>query len=693
MKTQVYLLVFAAIIFLNDVLYGQMAYSPDTLDIPQVVVTANRSTRSVEDIPGSVTIIEAKEIEEMPAQNVDDILRYVANVHVNRSWGIFSQNASVTMRGLDASARVLILLDGAPLNKSAGGSVNWSLVPVNSISRIEIIKGPASALYGNNAMAGVINIITKDPVKPLQGEAGILAGTYGTIGGYLDVSGTNVKDGKGFMWSLNSFYRQGDGYYLNPEELRDSTDEKVFLKEYSIAGKLGYSFNSRHKVEVDARYYDDTRGQGRKVYEDLGDHMSVNTTYLRADYQGIFNSTKVVAMAFYQLENEFKQSESISSNSGKYKLSDRDSDKHDVGLWINATTYLSDNNILTYGVDLKQGTADVVNTYKTSTDVLTYEGTLDFYGLFVQDEWKLYNDKFVIVAGARMDFAKYHKGRLNVENPTSNTGFIESFDSSFTDNSWNSFSPKIALKYKLSNVNSVYVSYSKGFMPPKLDDLSKSGKIRKGFKLANPELGPEYLTNYELGFTFEFFEKLSIEPSVYFSQGKDFQYFVGTGDSIDTGSGELKPVYQRQNISSVEVLGAEISTKLKLLKGMYLMANYTFNSSKITEYTAPDSQDKDITGKYLIEVPKNMAYCGLSWQNKYVNTTISYNYIDSQWYDDENTIEIEAYSTLDIQFTREFVKKVTASLTIQNILDNEYIDRKGYLSPGRFITAEVSYKF
>jgi iron complex outermembrane recepter protein len=691
--TKAHLFILICVTILGNELFSQMNYLPDTLNIPQVLVTANRNNRNVEDIPGSVTVIESKEIEELPVQNVDDILRYVANVYVNRSWGIFSQNASVTMRGLDASARVLVLLDGAPLNKSAGGSINWSLVPINSIERIEVIKGPASALYGNNAMGGVINIITRNPDKELQGEVGILGGTFGTLGGYLDVSGTNVKDDKGFLWSLNSFYRQGDGYYLNPEDLRDSTDAKVFLKEYNFAGKLGYSFNSKHKVEIDARYYDDTRGQGRKVFEDLGDHMSVNTTYLRANYQGVFNKTILNALWFYQLENEFKQSESVSSNSGKYKLSDRESQKDDIGLWINATTYIADNNILTYGIDLKQGTADVVNTYITSTDILTYEGTLDFYGLFIQDEWKLLNNKFIIVAGARMDFAKYHKGRLNVENPTTNTGFVDSFDSSFTDNSWNSFSPKIALKYKMGKTNSIYVSYSKGFMPPKLDDLSKSGKIRKGFKLANPELGPEYLTNYEIGCAFEFFEKLTIEPSWYISHGKDFQYFVGTGDSIDTGSGDLKPIYQRQNISNVEVFGAEISTRYKIIKDLYVVANYTFNRSKITKYTKPETYEKDITGNFLIEVPKHMVYCGMGWQNKYINATLSYNYISSQWYDDENSIKLDAYSTVDLQLSKEFVKKIKATLTIQNILDNEFIDRKGYLSPGRFITAEVNYRF
>ncbi|MDP2722792.1 MAG: TonB-dependent receptor [Bacteroidales bacterium] len=673
--------------------YGQEINYSDTLNIPQVVVTANRDARSLEDVPGRVTVIDAKTIEELPVQNVDEILKSVANVYVNRSWGIFSQNSSVTMRGLDASARVLVLLDGVPLNKSAGGSVNWHLIPVNNINKIEVIKGPASTIYGNNAMAGVINIITKNPAKKFQGEASLLGGSYTSFGGNLDLSGTNVKNDKGFLWSMNSFYRRGDGYYLASEDTRDSISAKAFLREFNVGGKLGYQINANQKVDLDVHFYDDQRGQGRKVYEDLGDYMSVNTTYLRASYQGAFDKTVVNALAFYQLENEFKQTESVSANSGKYKLSERDSRKDDIGLWLSATTRLSDRQILTYGIDLKRGTANVVDTYRTSTDVLTYEGILDFYGIFLQDEYKFAQNKLELVVGARMDFATYSRGKLIVENPTTNTGFVDPFDQIFDENRWSSFSPKIALNFKLSESHSVYVSWSKGFMPPKLDDLSKSGKINKGFKLANPELGPEYLTNYEAGVTLKFFNKLTIEPSVYYSVGKDFQYFVGTGDSIDTGSGDLKPIYQRRNISNVEVLGAEISTTFLLLKNLVFNANYSFNNSTITKFNRPADYDKDLTGKYLIEVPKHMVYLSLGWKNKYFNSLLSYNYLSSQWYDDENTTSIDPYHTIDWQIAKSFAKRYQVSLTVQNILDTEYIDRKGYLNPGRFITLEIKYKF
>ncbi len=229
-------------------------------------------------------------------------------------------------------------------------------------------------------------------------------------------------------------------------------------------------------------------------------------------------------------------------------------------------------------------------------------------------------------------------------------------------------------------------------MPPKLDDLSKSGKINKGFKLANPELGPEYLTNYELGATLDFYDKMSFKPSVYLSDGRDFQYFVGTGDSVDTGGDELKPVYQRKNVSSVRILGFEISGNYNPIRQLSLAVNYSYNNSTISDFKA-DKQEKDLNGKFLIEVPEHMAYVGIDWRNKFFTTKLSYNYIGSQWYDDENTILIDAYQTIDLKLSKVFARNYFIGLTVQNILDNKYIDRKGYQAPGRFIISEIKYKF
>ena len=121
MKHRYYIVLVLAFVFHVQASLGQKVN--DTINIPEFVVTANRSIRNIDNVPGRVTVIDAKAIQELPVQNVDELLRNIAGVYVNRSWGIFSQNSSVTMRGIDASARVLVLVDGVPLNKSDRKSV------------------------------------------------------------------------------------------------------------------------------------------------------------------------------------------------------------------------------------------------------------------------------------------------------------------------------------------------------------------------------------------------------------------------------------------------------------------------------------------------------------------------------------------------------------------------------------------
>ena len=230
-------------------------------------------------------------------------------------------------------------------------------------------------------------------------------------------------------------------------------------------------------------------------------------------------------------------------------------------------------------------------------------------------------------------------------------------------------------------------------MPPKIDDMVRSGKISKGFKIANPELKPERLINYELGATWDAHEKVSVEPSVYYSHGYDFQYFVATGDSVETGGADLKPVLQRQNIAQVGIAGAEISVLWKILPNISLPANYSYNYSEILEFYDPGNPEKDISANGLIEVPTHMANASFIWQNKIVNTVFDWHYIGKEWYDDENTQYIDPHQIFDIKFTRKFPQGIGISLTVQNIFNDLTLDRKGTLPPGRFIIFELLYEF
>jgi iron complex outermembrane receptor protein len=319
---------------------------------------------------------------------------------------------------------------------------------------------------------------------------------------------------------------------------------------------------------------------------------------------------------------------------------------------------------------------------------------MDILGFFAQDEISLINDRLKCIAGVRTDLVSFHDGHQSIIEPTTATGFLNGFSENFKNNGWVALSPKLALQYTINSRARVYISAGTGFIPPDLKDLSQTGKIRKGFRIANPDLKPERLTNYELGYSLVLLDKVRIKSSVYYSDGHDFQYMVGTGDSIDTGGGTLKPILRPENIARIGILGAECSVGYSVTRYLWFNVSYSYNHSRITEFGISDANpDKDLTGKYMVEVSPHLFYAGMNYRYKSFSAHVNCNYTGAQWFDDENTIQIDDFFVANLRITETIMKHFKIYLDVQNIFNTGFIDRKGQLSPGRYITGGLQYHF
>ena len=131
-----------------------------TLD--EVVVTATRNAKSADEVFADVDIITQEDIRNSSANNIDDILRGLGGVDIRRpsSMGITSP-LNINIRGVGGSKRVMLMMDGVPLNSALTGMVQPNQIQLSSIDKVEVVKGAFSSLYGSNAMGGVINIISK----------------------------------------------------------------------------------------------------------------------------------------------------------------------------------------------------------------------------------------------------------------------------------------------------------------------------------------------------------------------------------------------------------------------------------------------------------------------------------------------------------------------------------------------------
>lgn len=670
--------------------------------LDEIIISATKTENILLEVPTRINVLTSFQVKALPAQYTDEYLQYLPGVNVSRPFGIFSSKSTVTMRGLDGKeqGRVLVLLDGIPVNKADGGSVNWNLINTGDISRIEVVKGPGSALYGGNAMGGMVNVITKKPVLPLSGKVGLKYGTYNTFGGDLSVSGKLADSlDRGFYWSLNSYYLQSDGYITQSEADRKANPYiiKSNMKEWVAGAKIGYDLGNDSYIELDGIYFNDRQGTGEKVFQPEGNITDHDTYHFRGRYHGEKKNSSWNASLFYLSEDYKKVNEYLKDDYTWYHVL---SERVDFGGLFSYTLDLREHHRLTAGMDIKQGSVDASDVYYTSTDIVYNRGKMNTLGIFAQDEMKFFHERIHIIAGLRFDYAHYFDGAFLIENPSAETSFMTIYqEDGLSEDQWNAISPKLSVQYKFGEYERVYLSYARGFRPSVLDDLCRSGRMKGGFKIANTELGPEYLDNIETGIDWRFAGKLGASLSLYYSLGKDFIYYVNSGDSIDMGFGE-RPVFMPENITGVEIFGAEAEVIYDVVPGIRVTANYAYAHSQISEYEPEDTSGSfDLTGNYLIDVPAHMASLTGTWTNRFVNASLAVKYTGSRWVNDLNQWDeivqddqYPAYTTLDMRIWRDF-RHWFLVLNIQNLLDTDYYDSKGAVCPGRFITLEGGFKF
>jgi iron complex outermembrane receptor protein len=675
--------------------------NPIAIEAEEIVVTATKTERKLEDIPGRIELINAKQLTSFAATDMSGYLKNSSGVSVYNPGGFVSHKTNVVMRGMSGNnqARVLVLLDGMPVNKADGGSVNWNLIQSDQIEKVEISKGPGSSLYGGNALGGVINLISRSPINRLQGFLKTEYGSMNTFGGRFNLASNLAgNDNKGFYYSLNGYYRKSDGYINTaledeegnflPEPDTTFTTISNTMEEYGADLKAGIRLGEDSNLELGLTYFNDRRGTGFKYYEPSGSYMDHDTKSFSLLYKGRLGAVDLRANAWYRNE-DYKKVNDSDSDSKYYSVI---SDREDAGIQVYGSVSAGSHSLLTIGMDAKQGSVNAVDKYILVSDRVYNKGKMNTLAVFVQEEFTAMDEKLQLVAGLRFDYAKYFNGSYTIEDATSATSILQDLvDEEQDENRWNALSPRLSAQYRFNQDFRLYVTYSNGFRPSVLDDLCRSGFVRGGFKLANPDLEPERLNSYEIGLDMHVGE-LSVSPSLYYSKGRDFMYYVSTGDSLQMGS-RKRPVRQVENIGEVEIKGMELKINYDILPSLSVYANYTYNESVVTEFNPEfSSQSEDITSKYLTYVPVHQASSGIIWRNQLVNAGLNGRFIGKHFADDLNTVIIDSYTSLDIRLWRSF-GRLGIKFDIENMIGKIILVDDGYINSGRFYRIELTYNF
>ena len=678
---------------------------PAALETGIVEIRESKQDKRIMNTPMRMELIPSSLIRENSGQSIVNVLDNLSGVNLSSTTGIYDNNAVISMRGLSGNdqGRTLVLMDGFPINKTDEGSVNWHLLNRDNIEEIEVIKGPGPAKYGSNAMGGVINIISRKPGKKFSGNATLNYGTFNTMGFRYSLGG-RIKPlvPRGFYYNLDGFYTRSDGY--NPEipeylEKADSFYVNTFLRETGIGAKAGYQFSEKNAIEVDAGFFNDKRGRGIEIYEVDGAFEKHDTYRLQLQYNGHKQNLSWNLAGFLMNEHFQRLNESMSE--GEYNLYLVRSLRSDLGAMAGLEYSAGSRQVISAGLDFRQGTVDGQDIYYTSTDLIRNSGKMMTYAAYVQDEIRLSGEKLILNGGLRLNYAIFSKGSFSIEKPSFEIHYLQDFqDTLIPAHHWLDLDPKLSLQYRFSPETRIYFSLAKGFRAPILDDLCRTGKIRGGFKISNPALGPENLYNMEAGMDTRVFGMVRVSPSVYYSVGNDFMYFVNTGDSVNLGY-KRDAILQKRNISRVDIAGAEIDLDAALLPKLTIFANYSFSVSKIAAFTRVDSAGgDDLMGKSLTDVPEHKASAGVSWRNDLVSTSILWKYTGRRWINNLNEPDpvlcisrYPDYSTFSLRCWHTFLHHITLAFTIDNIFNKIFIDYKLQQSPGRLFAIEVSGKF
>lgn len=331
-----------------------------------VVVTATLTPKALKDLPTSMNVVEQRDIRLSSSKNALDILNGCPGIFVNRS-GDFGR-ADIDIRGLGQNCRrVAVLVDGKPEKMGLFGCAVSHAFPLDNVERIEVVKGPASMLYGGEALGGAVNIVTRLPKNKFETDVTASLGSFNTRQFNLKHGGSLA----GFKYFFSFDKRDSDGHV-----------ENAGYSGHALTGKVVYDINRAARFSLQAKYFDGKKYEPGTIDAPLTDFWN---DYKRGSVDLSFNRE------WTRSHLEVK----LYRNAGKHRFSDGwDSGDYTDGISARFTTRALTNNEITVGGDLRFFGGESFNFPVGKWDKT--EGSL-----FIRDELIL-NTRWILSSGLRL---------------------------------------------------------------------------------------------------------------------------------------------------------------------------------------------------------------------------------------------------------------------------------------------------
>ena len=585
-----------------------------------VVVTATRTENSMATAPASMSVITGDELRQQPASSLNEIVDKAVGVESQKDGGRGGRQM-ISIRGMDPKY-TMVMVNGRKMSSNnaiiRGNDFDLTSIPQEDIERVEIIRGPMSALYGSEALGGVVNIITKKPnndwnssitgdfSRPTDRKGGIERSLGVNTGGAL------IDDELFLNLSVNKMSRDAWKPFSGDRAQVTGLEERETL---GLSGGLSWLIDDYQTLDFDATYSDDEREgyletirNGNPTFNDTDNRVKRHS--IAVTHSGDWEWGESQARFTHE---EVRNRNNLDKNTAKETSNAVDG---------SITTELGDHR-LTFGGEVRkselENKAELLDTGKT--DVRQE-------ALFVQDEWSL-NEDWTLTYGTRLD----HHEDFGTE-----------------------FSPRAYLVHTVTDKLTVKGGFGQAFNAPSLLHLTEEYRLNscRGdcWVVGNPDLKPETSTSYELSANYQ--ESNWMVEAAIFRNDIDNLIEQDRDNAIGHDDVNDKVIYTYKNVDKARVDGLELGGRIALSEELTFKAGYT-------NIHAVDRT----TDKRLLNRPRQTISAQLDWQAMdNLNTFVRGTHIGTQKVEEER--EMENYSLLDVGLNY----KLTSSFDVRAGLTN-----------------------
>ncbi len=609
----------------------------DTFDLEKIIVTGSHTPITTEEIGSSYTVITEEDIERRQSVFVSDLLRDVPGFAVSRSGAVGSQ-VQVRVRGAEAN-QLLVLIDGVEANDIAGGDeFNFAHLVTNNIERIEIIRGSQSALYGSDALAGVVNIITKKGIGAATLSTYVEGGSFGTSHAGAGISGS----GKIYQFSLQGSYLKTDGI-----NIASSGDEEDGYKNGTISFSAAVNPLESLKFDISGRHTDaqndtDIQSATSVFIVDASHESEISQDYLRGQATfGFFDQAweHTLGTAITNTDNDFLEDGSETNNSQGKKLRF----DYKTNLYFDTAGPADAAHALTFGIDHEK---DFFKQEDSKFRGLSnQERRAKTTGIFAGHHVNLWERLFLSI-GVR------HDDNSDFKNATTHRSTIA---------------------YRVLDWDSkVHASYGTGIKRPTFVD-------RFGFFpgplhfIGNPDIKSEKSKGWDFGIEKSLSNgRVNIGMTYFRARLEDEIVLTGfplTSDNSDA-------ISKRQ--------GIEINTSTDLTENLFISAAYTW-----LDATQPNTLDRQIKE---VRRPEHTANINLHYNfpnnraNANLNVSFTDNQIDTVFLPvapfTRTRVSLSGYTLINLAGSYKITDKFSLYGRINNLLDKNYQDVFSFQTPG-----------